>query len=53
VQDQSLYDLLSFPQNQKIERALTIGVQQVASGGGQSSFAVVQIVLPPQAQHTS
>jgi hypothetical protein len=48
VQDQSLYDLLSFPRNQNIERRVTIGVQRVGDSGAQSGFEVVQVVLPPQ-----
>lgn len=41
-----LFDVLAIPIPQTVNRTITIGVQRVNDGGGQSKFAVVPIVLP-------
>jgi hypothetical protein len=41
-----LFDVLSLPVPQTTDRTVTIGVQQVNEGEGQSDFETVQTVLP-------
>jgi hypothetical protein len=46
VQNQQfLYDVLSLPIPNNANRVVTIGVQRVNTGGGQSNFLSVQITL--------
>jgi hypothetical protein len=41
-----LFDVLTIPLPQAVSRTVTIGVQQVNEGGGQSTFETVQYTLP-------
>ncbi|MCB0011749.1 MAG: hypothetical protein KDE34_07605 [Anaerolineales bacterium] len=41
-----LFDNLAIPLPQTASRTITIGVQQVLAGGGQSAFKVVPVTLP-------
>lgn len=43
--DRYLYDVLSLPIPANVNRVITIGIQRVNEGGGQSDFQTVQIVL--------
>jgi hypothetical protein len=45
-QNRYLFDVLSLPVPETRDRNVTIGVQQVNEGEGQSDFETVQIVLP-------
>lgn len=42
-----LYDVISLPIPQYVNRTVTIGVQRVAEGGLQSDFITVPLVIPP------
>jgi hypothetical protein len=44
-----LFDVLSLPVPQHQDRLVTIGVQEVAPGGGQGAFVVVTITIPASA----
>lgn len=41
-----LYDVLTIPLPQTVSRKITVGVQRVTDGGGQSDFETVEVVLP-------
>jgi hypothetical protein len=43
--NQYLFDVLSIPLSQTADRTITIGVQQVNEGGGQSAFEIAHLVL--------